>query len=142
MPLKLFFNNFYFLFLFFLGLAFIVYFLNIDGKLVAGLFTFIAILLAFSINRSKHENVRDIGSLNLDKGNKINIWTDSITYRYKKTAIKFLSLSKVYGIKVWENNSFKNINYFSNKSLQNRLKPKLYPKNYKIDIWGNVFNKK
>ena len=142
MPLKSFFNNFYFLFLFFLGLAFIVYFLNIDGKLVAGLFTFIAILLAFSINRSKHENVRDIGSLNLDKGNKINIWTDSITYRYKKTAIKFLSLSKVYGIKVWENNSFKNINYFSNKSLQNQLKPKLYPKNYKIDIWGNVFNKK
>lgn len=142
MPLKSFFNNFYFLFLFFLGLAFIVYFFNIDGKLVAGLFTFIAILLAFSINRSKHENVRDIGSLNLDKGNKINIWTDSITYRYKKTAIKFLSLSKVYGIKVWENNSFKNINYFSNKSLQNRLKPKLYPKNYKIDIWGNVFNKK
>tara|TARA_S200000501_G_scaffold264309_1_gene248069 strand:- start:208 stop:636 length:429 start_codon:yes stop_codon:yes gene_type:complete len=142
MPLKSFFNNFYFLFLFFLGLAFIVYFLNIDGKLVAGLFTFIAILLAFSINRSKHENVRDIGSLNLDKGNKINIWTDSINYRYKKTAIKFLSLSKVYGIKVWENNSFKNINYFSNKSLQNQLKPKLYPKNYKIDIWGNVFNKK
>lgn len=141
MPFKSFFNNFYLLFLFFLGIASIVYFLNIDGKLVAGLFTFIAILLAFSIKRGEHENVRDIGSLNLDKSNKINIWTDSITYRYKKTAIKYLSLSKTYGIKVWEN-SFKNINYFSNKNLQNRLKPKLYPKNYKIDIWGNVFNKK
>ena len=141
MRLKSFFNNFYFSFLFFLGFGSIVYFLNIDGKLVAGLFTFIAILLAFSINRSKNENVRNIGSLNLDKSNKINIWTDSITYGYKKAAIKFLSLSKIYGIKVW-GNSFKNINYFSNKSLQNQLKPKLYPKNYKIDIWGNVFNKK
>ena len=33
-------------------------------------------------------------------------------------------------------------NYFSNKDLQKEMKPKLYPKNYKIDIWGNVFDKR
>jgi len=134
-------KNHYVSIIFFCFLAFVIYFFNIKGKLIAGVFTFIAIILAFSIKKEKDNNVRDIASLNLDKNNKINVWKDSITYRYKKTAVNFLSLSKIYGIKVWEN-SFNKINYFSNKDLQKELKPKLYPNNFKINIWGNVFKKK
>ncbi len=141
MTLKSLYKNFFFLVLFFSIFAWAIYYWNINGKIIAGLFTFVAILLAFSIRSKNNQNVRDIGSLKLDKVNKINIWKNSITYRYKKTAIRFLSLSRIYGIKVWQN-GFDNINYFSNKDLQKKLKPKLYPKNYKINVWGNVFNKK
>ena len=122
-------------------MLFTFYYFNINGKIIAGIFCFIAILLALTIKRNNQHNVREIGSFRLDDGNKITVWKNSITYRYKKTAIKFLSLSKIYGIKVWEN-SINNINYFSNKDLQKEMKPKLYPKNYKIDIWGNVFDKR
>ena len=126
---------------FFFTILFTFYYFNINGKIIAGIFCFIAILLALTIKRNNQHNVREIGSLRLNDGNKITVWKNSITYRYKKTAIKFLSLSKIYGIKVWEN-SINNINYFSNKDLQKEMKPKLYPKNYKIDIWGNVFDKR
>ena len=134
-------ENFFVSIIFFFTMLFTFYYFNINGKIIAGIFCFIAILLALTINRNNHHNVRDIGSLRLNGGSKIRVWKNSITYRYKKTAIKFLSLSKIYGIKVWEN-SINNINYFSNKDLQKEMKPKVYPKNYKIDIWGNVFDKR
>ena len=141
MGLKFLNKNFIISFFILSCLYWVIYYFNFNGKLFAGIITFIAILLAFSIRKNKNRNVRDIGSLNIDKNSKINVWKDSINYRYKKTAIRFLSLSKIYGIKIWEN-SFNSINYFSNKDLQKVLKPKVYPKNYKINIWDNVFNKK
>tara|TARA_Y100001934_G_C11840559_1_gene534886 strand:- start:195 stop:542 length:348 start_codon:yes stop_codon:yes gene_type:complete len=114
--------------------------LNIPLKILTGIFAFLAILIAFSIKKDSSTNVREIGRLGLNNIPKIGIWKNSIRYRYKKTALDFLSLSKIYKVQVWKK-GLKKINYFSNKDLQKELKPKIYTKNFKINIWGNVFNK-
>ena len=130
----------FFCILFFLLVFILTTYLNIPLKILTGIFAFLAILIAFSIKKDSSTNVREIGRLGLNNIPKIGIWKNSIRYRYKKTALDFLSLSKIYKVQVWKK-GLKKINYFSNKDLQKELKPKIYTKNFKINIWGNVFNK-